>query len=237
MNTYIALALVAFVPPLVIIFLPKDKKFFDTSIVRGFGLGVYGALISILLMEGIEHGGTTTALIWFIVGLVISFIIGFLVKEFHHHHEHDTDGNHDHSHNRASMWRLLVSDFFHNIVDGIAIVASFAVNPSVGITSMFGILGHQVVQQGGQQILLVESGITPRKALIASFLISLSVFLGLVIDNEMIEVIFICLSGGIVLWKVATDIRHTKWTAKTIIGFIVGAVLLAGFLLVVPHEH
>jgi zinc transporter ZupT len=236
MNTYIALALVAFVPPLIIIFLPKDRKFFDNTMVRGFGLGVYTALILILLREGVEHGGITTAGIWFGIGLVISFIIGLLVKEFHHHHEHDIHNHHDHSHNKASMFRLLVSDFFHNIVDGIAIVASFAVNPSVGITSLFGILGHQIVQQGGQQILLVESGITPKKALIMSFCISLSVFLGLIMSDSL-EVILICVSAGIVLWKVVADIRHTKWSTKTIVGFILGAVLLAGLLLAIPHEH
>ncbi len=236
MNIYIALLLVAIVPSFLVIFLPKDRAFFSSPLVRGFGLGVYAALIIILLREGITESNFSTALLWFIVGLILSFGIGFLVKEFHHHHEHDASNHHDHAHNKASTLRLLISDFFHNIVDGIAIVASFTVNPSIGVTSLLGVLGHQVVQQGGQQILLVESGITPKKAIFISFIISLSVFLGLVM-SESLEVIFICVSAGIVLWKVATDIRHTKWSTKTVIGFILGAVILALLLILIPHQH
>lgn len=233
LYTFGALALVAILPPLTILLLPRNRAFFDKSIVRGFGLGVYTALIAILLNEGLEHGGVTAG-IWFAVGITISFIIGFFIKEFHHHHDHTEKA---HRHNKASMLRLLISDFFHNIVDGIAIVASFTTNPGLGITSLLGILGHQVIQQSGQQILLVESGISPRKALVLSFFISLSVFLGLVINGETIEAVFISLSAGIVLWKVLTDIRHTKWAPSALVGFALGALVLTALLIAVPHEH
>lgn len=237
MNIYIAIMAVAFIPPLVILFLPKNKAFFEKPVVRGFGLGVYSALVVILLREGAEHGGLLVGSLWFTVGLILSFIIGLLVKEFHHHHEHDASNHHDHAHTKASTLRLLVSDFFHNIVDGIAIVAAFGLGPGVGLTSLFGILGHQIIQQGGQQILLVEGGIAPKKALGISFIVSLSVFLGLFIQNEMIEVILICLSAGVVLWKVLADIRHTKWSVKTILGFVIGAILLGGLLILIQHKH
>lgn len=234
MNTIIALSLVAIVPPLLIVFLSKKTDFFENQTIRGFGLGIYSALIVVLLLEGMEHGGMITGGLWFLVGILASVLLGVLVKEFHHHHDHHEKA---HRHNKASRLRLLISDFFHNIVDGIAIVASFAVNPGFGITSLFGILGHQVIQQGGQQILLVESGVAPRKALLISFFISLSVFFGLIVTSEALEVMFICVSAGIVLWKVAADVRHTEWNPKTIASFIVGAVLLAGLLVLVPHQH
>ncbi len=234
MNTYIALSLVAIIPPLAIVLLPKNRNFFDKPLVRGFGLGVYAALIIILFREGTEHSGILVGGLWFVLGIAISFIIGLFIKEFHHHHNAAEKA---HRHNRASMLRLLISDFFHNIVDGIAIVASFTVNPGFGLTSLLGILGHQVIQQGGQQILLVESGIAPRKAVFFSFIVSLSVFLGLIITGETIETIFICVSAGIVLWKVGTDVSHTKWSATTILGFILGAALLTILLIAVPHQH
>lgn len=231
--TFGALFLVALIPPLAILLLPQNRSFFDRPIVRGFGLGVYTALIAILLEEAFTHGGKIAG-IWFAVGIALSFVIGFFVKEFHHHHDHAEKA---HRHNKASMFRILISDFFHNIVDGIAIVASFTTNPGVGFTSLAGILGHQVIQQGGQQILLVESGITPKKALVLSFFISLSVFLGLIISGETIEAIFISLSAGIVLWKVLTDIRHTKWTPSALLGFALGALVLGVLLVAIPHEH
>jgi zinc transporter ZupT len=236
MNTYIALILVGVIPVLVIFLLPREKSFFSKPIIRGFGLGVYTALIYILMSESIEHGGIGQSTLWFGIGIALSFIIGYIVKEFHHHHEHDTDGHHDHGHSKASMVKILISDFFHNIVDGISIIASFALSPAVGMTALVGILGHQVIQQGGQQILLVESGISPKKALGISLMVSLSVFLGFVFHSEALEIAFIALSAGIVVWKVLTDIRHTKWTTKTILGFIIGAMLLITLLVLIPHE-
>ncbi len=237
MNTYIALVLVGVIPALVIFLLPKEKGFFHKPIVRGFGLGVYTALIYMLMSESIEHGGIGQSALWFGIGIVLSFIIGLVVKEFHHHHEHDTADHHDHGHSKASMFKILVSDFFHNIVDGISIIASFALSPAVGMTALVGILGHQVIQQGGQQILLVESGISPKKALGISMVVSLSVFLGFIFQSEAFEIAFIALSAGIVVWKVFTDMKHTKWDMKTIGGFVLGATLLAGILLLIPHEH
>lgn len=234
MNTFFALALIVIIPPLLIIFLSRKTDFFDNPTLRGLGLGIYSALIVILLWEGMELGGVVTGGLWFSLGIAISVILGVLVKEFHHHHDHHEK---THRHNKASRLRLLVSDFFHNIVDGIAIVASFAVNPGFGITSLFGILGHQVIQQGGQQILLVESGVAPGKAIAISVLISLSVFLGLIVTSESLETMFVCVSAGIVLWKVAADIRHTEWNIRTIGSFIFGAALLTGLLLLIPHQH
>lgn len=234
MNTYIALALVAFIPSLFLVFLPKKKGFFARPTIRGFGLGVYAALIAILLFEGFEHSGVVTGGLWFLGGIAISVILGFLVKEFHHHHDETEKA---HRHNKASTLRLFVSDFFHNIVDGMTIIAAFAVNPNLGVTSLFGILGHQVIQQSGQQVLLVESGTSPWKAIGISCLVSLSVFLGLFITSEKTEMIFICFSAGIIVWKVLKDIRKTTWNTNTILGFVLGALLLTVLLLVVPHEH
>jgi zinc transporter ZupT len=237
MNTFIALILVGLVPALVIFLLPTEKSFFHKPLVRGFGLGVYTALIYMLMSESIEHGGIGQSALWFGIGVALSFIIGYIVKEFHHHHEHDKNNSHDHGHSKSSMVKILVSDFFHNIVDGISIIASFALSPAVGMTALVGVLGHQVIQQGGQQVLLVESGVSPKKAVLISLVVSLSVFLGFVFNNEVIEVAFIALSAGIVVWKVLTDMKHTRWTHATIVGFITGAVLLIGTLLLIPHAH
>ncbi len=237
MNIYIALLLVGVIPALVIFLLPQEKRFFDKPIVCGFGLGVYTALIYMLMSESIEHGGIGQSALWFGIGIALSFIIGLVVKEFHHHHEHDKAGHHDHGHTKASMVKILVSDFFHNIVDGISIIASFALSPTVGMTALVGVLGHQVIQQGGQQILLVESGISPKKALGISLVVSLSVFLGFVFHSEVLEVAFIALSAGIVVWKVLTDMKHTKWNTSTITGFLLGAILLTATLVIVPHTH
>jgi hypothetical protein len=71
MNTYIALVLVGVIPALVIFLLPREKGFFHKPVVRGFGLGVYAALIYMLMSESVEHGGIEQSLLWFGVGVVL----------------------------------------------------------------------------------------------------------------------------------------------------------------------
>lgn len=238
MNTFLALLGVAVIPPLTGLLLPKKKDFFKKDSIRGFGLGVYIALVILLFKESIEYGGGKNTLIWFFVGLVFSIGLGLYFKEFHHHHEHNEKDQHDHTHTKTSLIRLLISDFFHNIIDGIAIIASFKINPAIGLNSFLGILMHQTIQQGGQQVLLVESGTKPKKAIFVSVLISLSVFLGFLFSgNELIETIFTSLSSGIIAWKIGVDMKEIKWTAKTILGLLIGGLLLTLSLVLIPHQH
>lgn len=236
MNTQIVFALLAvsIVPLAIVAGLPKREQFFNHPIIKGFGLGVYASLVFMLLREGLEHGGTKITIIWSLIGLGVSVCIGLVFKEFHHHHGHDEEKiNHTH----ASTWRILVSDFFHNIVDGIAVISGFALNPLIGFTSFIGVLGHQTIQQTGQQVLLVESGVKSKKAILISLLISLSTFLGLLfVGNESLEAILITLSAGIILWKISTDILHARWSGKMVLGFFIGVVLLTASLILVPHE-
>jgi zinc transporter ZupT len=235
MITYLAIAGVSIIPIIITLLFPKDKAFFNKNGVKGFGLGVYLMLVILLLREAIENGGFVTGVGWFVGGLAFSVLIGITFKEFHHHHSEEEK---NHSHNKSSTWRVLISDFFHNIVDGITIVAGFGINIGAGITSFLGILGHQIVQQGGQQVLLVESNIKPNKAIFVSFLVSLSMFLAFAFQgNETIEIIFMALSSGIVAWKVGTDMIHASWNKKMILGFMLGALILALILVLIPHEH
>lgn len=214
---------------------PKNKNFFALSEVRGFGLGVYLMLIILLLRESVEHSGFLVSGGWFFAGLLFSLLIGITLKEFHHHHSEEEKA---HSHNKSSALRVLISDFFHNIVDGIAVIAGFNINIGAGITSFLGVLGHQTIQQAGQQVLLVENNISPKKAILISFAVSLSSFLGFIFSgNETIEVIFMALSAGIVAWKVGVDMLHARWERNMILGFMVGALILALILVVIPHAH
>ena len=231
----LSLVIASLLPMTIAVLLPKKSNFYKSPIVQGFGLGVYSALIVLLFREGVEHSGAINTVIWFIAGLIISVSIGIYLKEFHHHH---TDEERVHSHTKTSVTRILVSDFFHNIVDGIAIVSGFSISTSVGLISLLGVVGHQMIQQAGQQVLLVENGVTPKKAITISFLISLSLILGYFLrDQEVLEHILIPLSAGIVAWKIGTDILHSSWSKKSVFGFFVGAVLLAITLILIPHGH
>lgn len=233
MSTILALTAVIIVPIAIVAFLPKNKGFFERNRVKGFGLGVYLMLVAVLLYEGIKEGSTTAGFVWFIVGLSLSFAIGLTLKEFHHHHSEEERAT---SHTRASTWRILISDFFHNIVDGLGVIAGFAISPTVGIVSFLGVLGHQIIQQIGQQILLVGSGTEAKKAVWISLVVALSIFIGFWIE-ESVEALLLAFSAGVVAWKVWVDVTHTQWNKEVASGFILGSLLLAIILLSVPHFH
>jgi hypothetical protein len=232
MNTLLLLQLfiAGIVPAILVFILPKKASFFHKEEIKGFALGVYLALVLILLYEAIEIDGLSRGVGWFSVGLLGSFFLGMIIKEFHHHHG---ESEARHVHTKSSTIRLFISDVFHNVVDGIALSAG-------GFVAMFGILGHQTIQQFGQQILLVEGGVKPYRALFISLVISLSIFTTLFISGDFgstIEPVFIALSAGVISWKVFEDFFHVKYTKKFFSGFLVGAVILSASLLIVPHEH
>lgn len=234
MEIILSLLGVSLLPIAIVFFLPRENTFFNRAEVRGFGLGVYFMLVVVLLMESVEGLGSAMGLSWFGLGLIFSILIGLALKEFHHHHLKETG---DRAHNKASTFRVLVSDFFHNIVDGVAIIAGFAISPVVGGISFLGILAHQILQQIGQHILLVEGGVKVARAIFISFLISLSIFLGFFLKEGSMESILLAISAGIVSWKVWVDLTHTKWENKSITGFLVGGLIFAIILLAIPHAH
>lgn len=234
MELTLVLAGVSLIPIAVVAFLPRDRSFFEKGLVRGFGLGIYLMLVVVLLTESVENIGSIGGIAWFACGLLLSLVIGLTLKEFHHHHNKQEA---QHAHDQASASRVLVSDFFHNMVDGTAIITGFAISPAVGVLSFLGILGHQILQQVGQHILLVESGIKTKKAIIISFFVSLSIFLGFLIKGSSLEAMLLALSGGIVAWKVWVDLLHLEWDKKTITGFVAGALILSIILLGIPHSH
>jgi len=234
MEPFFALLGVALIPILVVFFLPRERSFFEKGWVKGFGLGIYLMLVVVLLFESVEHEGAFMGLLWLVLGILISLAIGVYFKEFHHHH---TEEESVHSHNLASTGRILVSDFFHNIVDGVAILAGFAISPVVGGLAFLGVLGHQILQQIGQHILLVEGGVRVAKAIIISLLVALSIFFGYFLNEGPLESILLAMSAGIVAWKVWVDLIHTSWDKKTITGFVSGALILAVILLAIPHSH
>jgi zinc transporter ZupT len=235
MQTIITLLVVAGLPITLLYFLPKKVDFFKLPSVKGFGLGVYAALIFVLIKESLEITDAVLTFGGLFIGFIVSILISYYFKEFHHHHDEESNG---HFHSKVSAIKILVSDFMHNIIDGIAIVSGFIISPIAGITSAVGVLGHQFIQQSGQQILLAGNGVPPKKALFVSFLVSLSVFVALVLrESEILESLLMTVSAGIITLKVLIDIKENKWNSKSFLGFIVGFVLLLGSLLVIPHSH
>ena len=109
-----------------------------------------------------------------LIGILFFFILEKLVLWRHCHLEdceahdllHDketTVSQHNHDYGRSGMM-VIVGDTFHNFVDGILIAAAFMVDVQLGIVTSIAIIAHEIPQEAGDFIILLNSGYTRRQA-------------------------------------------------------------------------
>lgn len=89
------------------------------------------------------------------------------------HLEHAGHGHHHHHIGKDTVWSVMIGDSFHNFVDGVMLAATFLVSPTLGWTTTFGVIAHEVPQEAGDFALLRSSGMTIRQALTFNGLSSL----------------------------------------------------------------
>lgn len=124
-------------------------------------------------------------------GIMLFFILEKLVLWRHCHAEaceaHDslpaamamvTSGGLDqHDHGRSGMM-IMLGDTFHNFVDGILIAAAFIVDVQLGIVTAIAIIAHEIPQEAGDFLILLNSGYTRRQALLFNLLSTGATLLG-----------------------------------------------------------
>jgi zinc and cadmium transporter len=232
LQSTLAQGLVLILPIILLFFLPQNMEFFQRRTTKAFGIGLYLSLIIILLKESFENSISLSLFVYF-VGILFSIIIGKFIT----HHHHDSDENH--LHNKKDVVRILTSDFLHNIVDGVVIVAGFSMGTKWGIMSTFGVLLHQLLQQIGQQVLLVSFHVKPKKAIIISLIIGLSIFISLFVPlGNNVQSIFMALSAGIVSVTVFQDLNSFKVRDKASVAyFLFGFLLMIIIIAIAPHVH
>lgn len=73
---------------------------------------------------------------------------------------------------------IMIGDAFHNFVDGLLIAAAFLADPMLGVTMTLAVVAHEIPQELGDFILLLNAGWSQRKAFLANAASSLSSVLG-----------------------------------------------------------
>jgi zinc and cadmium transporter len=96
---------------------------------------------------------------------------------------------------RAAIWRhahvhesdatlqgipavVIFGDGVHNFVDGVLIAAAFLVDPMLGVTTTLAVIAHEIPQELGDFVLLLNAGWSKKKALLANAASSLASVLG-----------------------------------------------------------
>jgi zinc and cadmium transporter len=114
-------------------------------------------------------------------------LLGFFILEkaallrHSHHHEHDGHGHH-HGHDAESAGKsglvILMGDSLHNFADGILIAAAFLIDPQIGILTAVAIGLHEIPQEIGDFIVLLNAGFSKVRALVYNLISSLMAVVG-----------------------------------------------------------
>ena len=139
-----------------------------------------------LLPEAIEQASVRTVSFTVLGGVVVFFVLESLVIWRHAHadghgHAHHP-GEHQHALSAIKPANLiLIGDAFHNFVDGVAVAAAFLASPPLGVATAVAVIGHEIPQELGDFVLLLEGGFSRAKALLWNGLSGLATLAGAVL--------------------------------------------------------
>jgi zinc and cadmium transporter len=192
-----------------------------------------------------------------LLGGLIFFWLLEKAELYRHVHHHEGDG-HDHHHHfdeqqagRGGL-SVLVGDGIHNFCDGVIIAAAFLADPALGWVTAAAIVAHEIPQEAGDYIVLLNAGFSRGKALLFNALSGLAAVVGGVLGyfllgsfSEWMPYLLVVASSSFIYVAVADllpqlqqrlSLRETAsqvaWLAAGL-----GLVLLARALLESGHAH
>ncbi|RJG15369.1 ZIP family metal transporter [Massilia cavernae] len=135
------------------------------------------------LPEAFESNADPRSLFATLLGGLLAFFMLEKLAILRHSHHHEGDGHHHaHGHDAReagkSGWMILVGDGMHNFTDGILIAAAFFANPELGLVTALAIIAHEIPQEIGDFIVLLNAGFSRTRAYVFNLLCSLMAVAG-----------------------------------------------------------
>ncbi|MDO9013611.1 MAG: ZIP family metal transporter [Polynucleobacter sp.] len=221
-------------------------KLVDRMVSISVGILLATALLH-SLPEAFEMPGINAHVLF---GVLLAGLLGFFLLEkvalLRHSHHHEGDG-HDHHHGHdaeeagQSGWMILIGDGLHNFVDGVLIAAAFMVDFEVGMFTAIAIVAHEIPQEIGDFIVLINAGFSRARALLYNVVSGALSVLGGVLGyyflekaNAAMPYLLVIASSGFIYIAVSDLIpqmhRRSQWQESlrqiALIGCGVGLVVL-----------
>jgi zinc and cadmium transporter len=143
------------------------------------------ALLNVL-PEAFESSASPQSLFATLLAGLMFFFLLEKAELYRHTHHHEGDGHHHHHHFDAQQagrggWSVLLGDSIHNFCDGVIIAAAFLTDVRLGVVTSLAIIAHEIPQEVGDYIVLLNAGLSRGKALLYNALSGLSAVVGGVI--------------------------------------------------------
>jgi zinc and cadmium transporter len=140
------------------------------------------ALLNVL-PEAFESGTEPSVLFATLLAGLLFFFLLEKAELYRHAHHHEGDGHHHDHHFDVQQagrggWTVLLGDSIHNFCDGVIIAAAFLADTQLGIVTAVAIVAHEIPQEVGDFIVLVNAGLTRRRALAYNALSGLAAVAG-----------------------------------------------------------
>lgn len=183
----------------------------NTSYLISLSAGTFlGIVIFDLFPEVFEHLPAKQASFFVLVGILIFFVLSFVLAGYHHHHD-EGEEEHDTLH-PATGQMALVADFVHNFLDGIVIAGAFIVDVHLGIATTIAVAIHEFPQELSDFFVLLEAGFTRKRALLWNAIVSSTTVIGGVLGYfflshfERFEAPLIGIIAGAFLYLALSDL-------------------------------
>ena len=234
-------SLISFVGVFVLISKFSKLKELQTALISFAAGALLGDAFLHMLAENIEEFGYESSTILFIfVGILLMLLV-----EAYLHCSHDTEKEAEQRKMLVLARLNILGDGVHNLLDGVAIAASFLVSPALGVTSTLAIVLHEIPQELADAAVLSYSGWRTSKILLINFLTALTAVVGallvFIVSSfvEHADQFLVPLAAGqfiyIALADLLPEIHKKTGVAKYIIeisAFVLGILIMYALTLV-----
>jgi zinc and cadmium transporter len=153
-----------------------------------------GTAVLNLIPEAFESRVSVHWLAWIMLGGFVGFFVLEKALLLRHSHHHEGDGHsHHHGHDKHEAGPggllILVGDAFHNFADGVLIAAAFMADPILGWTTAAAVAVHEIPQEVGDFIVLLNAGLSRRRALAYNLVAALSAIAGGVLGYWLLSTV------------------------------------------------
>jgi zinc and cadmium transporter len=150
-----------------------------------------GTALLQVLPEAFESSARPHHLFITLLGGLLFFFLLEKAELYRHGHHHESDSHHHHhgfDRQQAGRggWSVLLGDSIHNFCDGIIIAAAFLADTQIGIVTATAIIAHEIPQEVGDYIVLLNAGFSRGRALFYNALSGMAAVLGGVVGYVVV---------------------------------------------------